>query len=254
MASHGINRLEGYNDLKVGQLVLDSGTYCVYCTNRNGFHHLLPIVGNVIYDRRDDSRELYVDCSIQKGNIKRRITMSNVLVITTSLRARSNSDILAEQLIAGAKEAGHSVGLISLKGKEIRFCIGCLACQKTQRCIQKDDAPGIADKVLNADTLVFVTPIYYYEMSGQMKTLLDRLNPLYSADYKFRRMYMLSIAAEDEGFVPKKAVSGLQGWVDCFEKAELSGSLFCGGLNDSGEASGAEKHLKAAFDFGRSLE
>ena len=60
MASHGINRLEGYNDLKVGQLGLDSGTYCVYCTNRNGFHHLLPVVGNVIYDRRDDSRELYV--------------------------------------------------------------------------------------------------------------------------------------------------------------------------------------------------
>ena len=180
--------------------------------------------------------------------------MSNVLVITTSLRARSNSDILAEQLIAGAKEAGHSVGLISLKGKEIRFCIGCLACQKTQRCIQKDDAPGIADKVLNADTLVFVTPIYYYEMSGQMKTLLDRLNPRYSADYRFRNSYMLSTAAEDEAFVPEKAVSGLQGWVDCFEKAELSGSLFCGGLSDSGEASGAEKHLKAAFDFGRSLE
>ena len=87
-----------------------------------------------------------------------------------------------------------------------------------------------------------------------MKTLLDRLNPLYSADYRFRNIYMLSTAAEDEAFVPEKAVSGLQGWVDCFEKAELSGSLFCGGLNDSGEASGAEKHLKAAFDFGRSLE
>lgn len=179
--------------------------------------------------------------------------MSNVLVITTSLRAKSNSDILAEQLIAGANVAGHSVELISLKGKDIKFCIGCLACQKTQRCIQKDDARAIADKVLNADTLVFVTPIYYYEMSGQMKTLLDRLNPLYSADYKFRKVYMLSTAAEDKSFVPEKAVSGLQGWVDCFEKAELTDSLFCGGLNDSGEAAGAEKHLKAAFEFGKAL-
>ena len=104
--------------------------------------------------------------------------MSNVLVISTSLRAKSNSDILAERLIAGTKDAGHQVEQISLKGKTIGFCKGCLACQKTQKCVQKDDAVMIAEKVMNADTLVFVTPIYYYEMSGQMKTLLDRLNPL----------------------------------------------------------------------------
>ena len=105
--------------------------------------------------------------------------MSKVLVITTSLRAKSNSDILAERLIAGAQDAEHEVEHISLKGKDIRFCIGCLACQKTQKCVLKDDAVEIAEKVKNADTLVFATPIYYYEMSGQMKTLLDHLNPLY---------------------------------------------------------------------------
>ena len=124
--------------------------------------------------------------------------MSKVLVITTSLRAKSNSDRLAEELIRGATAAGHEVESISLKGKEIKFCVGCLACQKTQRCVQKDDAAEIAKKVKNADMLVFVTPIYYYEMSGQMKTLLDRLNPLFPSEYKFRRIYMLSVAAEDE--------------------------------------------------------
>lgn len=180
--------------------------------------------------------------------------MSNILVITTSLRARSNTDILAEQLVAGAKSAGHQVECFSLKGKQINFCIGCLACQKTQKCVQNDDAIEIAEKVLNADTLVFVTPIYYYEMSGQMKTLLDRLNPLYSADYKFNKVYMLSVAAEDENFVPEKAVSGLQGWVDCFEKAELVDSLFSGGLNDPGEAAGADAKLKAAYEFGKKLK
>ena len=180
--------------------------------------------------------------------------MSKILVITTSLRAKSNTDILAEELVKGARDAGNDVEVISLKGKEIRFCIGCLACQKTQRCIQKDDALAIADKVLEAETLVFVTPIYYYEMSGQMKTLLDRLNPLYSADYQFRKVYMLSTAAEEEDFVPEKAVSGLQGWVDCFEKAELAGSLFCGGLNAPGEASGADEKLRAAYDFGGKLK
>lgn len=180
--------------------------------------------------------------------------MSNVLVISTSLRAKSNSDILAERLIAGANDAGHEVEYISLKGKEIKFCIGCLACQKTQKCVQKDDAVEIAEKVKNADTLVFVTPIYYYEMCGQMKTLLDRLNPLYSSDYKFRRIYMLAVAAEDEDYVPEKAVSGLQGWIDCFEKAEFAGSLFCGGINAPGEAGKKDVKQNEAYEFGKSIK
>ena len=180
--------------------------------------------------------------------------MSNVLVISTSLRAKSNSDILTEHLIAGVRDAGHQVEHISLKGKNIKFCIGCLACQKTQKCIQKDDAVEIAEKVKNADSLVFVTPIYYYEMSGQMKTLLDRMNPLYTSDYKFRRVYMLLTAAEDEEYTPEKAVNGLQGWIDCFEKAEFAGMLFCGGINDPGEALGKAAELEEAFQFGTKIQ
>jgi Multimeric flavodoxin WrbA len=180
--------------------------------------------------------------------------MSKVLVISTSLRAKSNSDILTEQLIRGAKDAGHDVEHISLKGKKIGFCIGCLACQKTQKCVQNDDAAAIAEKVKAAETLVFVTPIYYYEMSGQMKTLLDRLNPLFPSDYRFRKVYMLSVAAEDEEYVSEKAVSGLQGWVDCFEKAEFSGSLFCGGMTSANEASERNEELNEAYQFGKNLE
>ena len=179
--------------------------------------------------------------------------MSKVLVITTSLRAGSNSDILAERLICGAREAGHEVEQISLKGKKIGFCIGCLSCQKTQKCVIKDDAVEMAEKVKNAETLVFVTPIYYYEMAGQMKTLLDRLNPLYPSDYRFRKVYMLSTAAEDEETTPEKALSGLQGWVDCFARAELAGSLFCGGINDPAEAAGKGTALEEAYEFGKRM-
>ena len=179
--------------------------------------------------------------------------MSKVLVITTSLRAKSNSDRLADEMIRGAKDAGHEVEHISLKNKQIGFCRGCFVCQKTEKCVIKDDAYEIAEKAKAADTLVFVTPIYYYEMSGQMKTLLDRLNPLYPSDYKFRKVYMLSVAAEDEKSTPEKALNGLQGWVDCFEKAELAGSLFCGGISDAGEADGKKEDQDEAFRFGKSL-
>ena len=179
--------------------------------------------------------------------------MSKVLVITTSLRAGSNSDILAERLVAGAKDAGCETELISLKGREIKFCIGCLACQKTQTCVLKDDAAEIAEKVKNADVLVFVTPVYYYGMCGQMKTLLDRMNPLYPSDYRFRKVYMLTTAAEEEADVPEKAVSGLQGWVDCFEKATLAGTLFCGGITGPGEAAGKKDAQEKAYRFGKAI-
>ena len=179
--------------------------------------------------------------------------MSKVLVITTSLRAKSNSDLLAERLAEGARDAGHEVETVSLKGKKIGFCIGCFSCLKTQKCVIRDDAVDIAEKMKNAETLVFVTPIYYYEMAGQMKTLLDRMNPLYPTDYKFRRVYMLSVAAEDEETTPEKAVNGLQGWVDCFDKVELMGSLFCGGITDPAEAESKEEEQREAYEFGKSL-
>ena len=180
--------------------------------------------------------------------------MSRVLVISTSLRAKSNSDILAEHLVRGAQDAGHEVEHISLKGKNLKFCTGCLSCQETQECILKDDAVWIAEKVKSADSLVFATPIYYYEMSGQMKTLLDRLNPLFPSDYRFRNVYMLATAAETGDNVPEKAASGLQGWVDCFEKAELAGILFCGGISDPGEASGKVSAQEEAYQFGNDLK
>ena len=180
--------------------------------------------------------------------------MSKIIVITSSLRSRSNTDALAEKLSMGAKDAGHDVEVVSLKGKEIKFCTGCFACQKTFRCVLKDDAAEIVQKVGGADTLVFVTPIYYYEMSGQMKALLDRMNPLYPSDYSFRRVYMLSCAADNGGYTPERAYNGLGGWVECFPKAELAGQLFIGGLNDPGEASANEAALARAYAFGKSLE
>ena len=85
--------------------------------------------------------------------------MSKVVVISTSLRPGSNSHMLAEQFAEGAKSAGHEVELISLRGKEIKFCIGCFGCQRTGACVFKDDVPAIMESVLNADVVCWATPI-----------------------------------------------------------------------------------------------
>ncbi len=175
-----------------------------------------------------------------------------VVVISTSLRANSNSASLAEQFAKGAKDAGHEATLISLKGKNIGFCMGCLACQKTGSCVLRDDAIQITEKVLNADVIAWATPIYYYEMSGQMKTLIDRMNSMFPKDYKFRDIYFLASAAENEGYAPERAISGLQGWIDCYEQAELKGTVFCGGVDAPGEIAGNAK-LNEAYEMGRNV-
>ena len=120
--------------------------------------------------------------------------MKKILVISSSLRSVSNSHLLAEAFARGAREAGNDVEMLTLHKKEIKFCIGCLSCQKTGRCVLRDDAPAIISKIHDADVLALATPIYYYEMSGQLKTLLDRANPLFEGDYRFTDVYMLTSA------------------------------------------------------------
>ena len=163
------------------------------------------------------------------------------------------SEILAKECEKGARDAGHDVEFLSLRGKDIRFCIGCLSCQKTGSCVLKDDVPEIMAKVKEAEVVVFATPIYYYEMSGQMKTLLDRLNPLYDSDYCFRDIYMIATAAEDENTTIEKAYNGLQGWVDCFERATLKGYVFGGGINNAGKAVQHAEAMRQAYDLGRNV-
>ena len=175
-----------------------------------------------------------------------------VIVISASLRANSNSASLAEKFAQGAEEAGNKVEIISLNGKNIAFCKGCLACQRIGSCVIKDDAIEITEKVLNADVVAWATPIYYYEMSGQMKTLIDRMNSLFPKEYKFRDVYFMAAAAEEEEYVPERAIAGLQGWIDCYENAELKGTVFCGGVTDPGDISGNAK-LSVAYEMGKNI-
>ncbi len=175
-----------------------------------------------------------------------------VLIISTTPRKGGNSDILAEEFGRGAREAGHQVEKICLYDKTINFCKGCLACQKTQRCVIHDDADNIAQKMLTAEVIVFATPIYYYEMCGQMKTMLDRSNPLYNADYAFRDIYLLAAAAEEEPSAIDGALQGLEGWIACFEQAHLAGSVFGGGAQAVGSIAG-NPALNEAYELGKQV-
>ena len=177
----------------------------------------------------------------------------NVLVISSSLRSKGNSDVLADAFIDGAKDEGHRVEKIGLVNQTIGFCKGCLVCQNKQTCVIKDDAINIVEKMQGADVIAFVTPIYFYEMSGQMKNLLDRSNPLFVANYQFRDIYLLATAGDSETKAMDNAIMGLEGWISCFEKAQLKGVVKGLGVDQYGAIHQHEKIIEQAYCLGKQV-
>lgn len=174
--------------------------------------------------------------------------MKSILILSTSPRRGGNSEQLAAAFARGAHDAGHTVEHLHLADKSLAFCRGCLSCQTTQRCVIHDDAAGIVDRMKDADTLVFATPIYFYEMCGQMKTLLDRTNPLYPAAYRFRDIYLLAAAADEGEETMDGAIKGLEGWIACFDKTRLAGVVKALGAGKPGTVS--PEALSTAYEMG----
>ena len=132
------------------------------------------------------------------------------------------------------------------------FCIGCLYCQSHDGCALRDGVNPLLSEVQASDVLVFATPIYYYEMCGQLKTFLDRMNPLYPRENRFRDVYLLASAAEDEPSAMDGAVKGVQGWIDCFDGVRLAGVVRATGVNAAGEVRNTDAG-KEAYQMGKSI-
>lgn len=176
-----------------------------------------------------------------------------ILVVSTSPRKGGNSEILADQFTAGAVVSGNQVEKVCLYDKKLSFCIGCLACQKTAKCVLHDDVGDILARMVKADVVVFATPIYFYEMSGQMKTFLDRTNPLFAGDYSFREIVLLATSADEELSSMDGAVKGLEGWISCFEKASLTGVVRGVGADKKGDIDQLPMLLEEAFELGKRI-
>lgn len=172
-----------------------------------------------------------------------------VFIVSSSPRKDGNSDTLANEFARGAAEAGHDVTKVNVRDLDLKFCLGCLYCQDHDRCVINDSMNAICPQVQGSDVLVFATPIYYYEMSGQLKTFLDRLNPLFPRDNKFKEVYLLATAAEDESTTTDGAKKGVEGWIECFEGVKLKRVIFGGGVTDKGEIAGSPA-LKEAYEAG----
>ncbi len=101
-----------------------------------------------------------------------------ILAILGSPRAGGNTDILAERVLSGARDAGWETDSATLRSMKIRPCTACDSCWYAQKpCVIHDDMPGVYDRMAAADVLLFATPVYWYAPTAIMKAFIDRLVP-----------------------------------------------------------------------------
>lgn len=174
-----------------------------------------------------------------------------VLAISASPRSGGNSDVLCDRFLEGAERAGHITEKINLGNKNITPCDACCGCGKTKICVKKDDMESIIGKLLESDIIVLATPVYFYSMSAQMKTFIDRCLPRY-AEIRDKKFYFIITAADPQHSAADGTISGLRGFLRCLPGSEEKDIIFGTGtwcMNDVYRHPAYEK----AYEVGRNL-
>ncbi len=170
-----------------------------------------------------------------------------ILGLSFSPRKQGNTEILLGEALIGAKEEGAETELYSVAGKDIKPCDGCWGCRKTGKCHIKDDMQELYTRLLEADGIIFGTPVYFYNMTGQGKNVIDRTIALDG-----------NLANKVGGVV---AVAGSLGLVDALKdlyfyivmRRMLPASFIGAYAGGKGEAKELKKCMKAARDLGRDI-
>ncbi|HEY5996250.1 MAG TPA: flavodoxin family protein [Candidatus Deferrimicrobiaceae bacterium] len=173
-----------------------------------------------------------------------------VLILSASPRKGGNSDLLCDQFLLGATEAGHRSEKIFLREKKINYCIACGACQGNGgRCAQDDDMAEILDKMIRADVIVMATPVYFYTMNGQMKTLIDRTYARYTR-ITGKEMYFIMTAAVGSKAKLERTLEGFRGFASCLGKTREKGVIYGTGAWNVGDIKGSPA-MAQAYEMGK---
>ena len=177
--------------------------------------------------------------------------MKKILVISSSPRLNGNSDILCDNFIRGAQENGLQVEKILLAGKTVNHCVACYAC-KSGKCIHDDAAPEIIQKMLAADVIVLATPVYFYSMCAQLKSLIDRCVMVYP-EMTYKEFYFLVTMADTAAEMFRGTVEALNGFVACCENSKCLGMVCASGVYERGTVNGT-RFTEEAYLLGKSVK
>ena len=182
--------------------------------------------------------------------------MKKVLIVSSSPRRNGNTEMLCEQFAKGALEAGNEVERINVNDKKIGYCIDCEVCRNNNgKCVIKDDAEEVIGKMITCGVLVLSTPVYFYSITAQLKTLIDRS---FAREHEIREMdekpvyYILSCAAPAPEYMDT-AIAGLDGYIKCLRTMKVAGIVRGTGAMPAG-AVAASPAMRVAYEMGKGIQ
>ena len=143
-----------------------------------------------------------------------------ILVITGSPRKNGNSDTLADNFIKGATEKGHSVIKFESAFKKVHPCMACDKCTSDGQCVFKDDFEFVKENIVDADVVVFATPMYYFGISSQIKAVIDRFYAINTQIQKPKKAVLILTYADTTSKEAQPIISNYEailnylGWTD----------------------------------------
>jgi multimeric flavodoxin WrbA len=174
-----------------------------------------------------------------------------VLVLSSSPRKNANSNTLCDQFAKGALEANHQVKKVRLQERNINYCNGCSGCEKTGRCLQQDDMAQILDDMVAADVIVMATPVYFYTMCAQMKTLIDRTVARYM-ELANKEFYFIVTAADNNKAALERTIEGFRGFTFCLDGAQEKGIIYGTGAWRAGDIMESQA-MQQAYEMGKAV-
>lgn len=174
-----------------------------------------------------------------------------VLILSGSPRKNGNSDILCDEFMKGAVDSGNSVEKIRVAEQNISYCKGCYACSNTGSCIIKDDMAQILQKMIDADVIVFASPVYFYSIDAQLKALIDRTVARW-LEIKNKEFYYIMTAADEERESMNTTLACFRGYADCVEGAKEMGIIYGTGAFEKGEIKNSNCMIQA-YEMGKNV-
>ena len=175
-----------------------------------------------------------------------------VLILSGSPRKGGNSDILCDEFLRGAQAAGHKAEKIRICEKKIAPCSACYFCRDHGgECARKDDMAEVLQKMIDSDVLVLASPVYFYSIDAQLKTVIDRTLARW-LDVQNKEFYYIVTMADDMASSADTALACLRGYADCVQGAEEKGVIIGSGVYEPGTVR-ATAAMKKAYEMGRNI-
>ncbi len=175
-----------------------------------------------------------------------------VLILSGSPRKNGNSDLLCNEFAKGAEQSGNVVEKIYVAEKSIHPCIACYHCRDNGgECVFKDDMGEVLQKMIDADVIVLASPVYFYSISAQLKSVIDRTVARW-LEVKNKEFYYIVTAADEEIASAQTTLACFRGYADCVEGAKEMGVIYGMGTYEKGDVK-SHSAMTEAFEVGNNV-